>query len=109
MLDPPISAIEAKRGIEILLRLGLIKKQNGSYVQTDTVITTGDEVQNIAVANFQRETSDLSRRAITRLGNKQEISTLTFGTNKTGFKEIQSEIRAFRKKLITIIAKPKAS
>ncbi|MGB7567565.1 MAG: TIGR02147 family protein [Chitinivibrionales bacterium] len=104
MLDPPISAIEAKRGIELLVRLGLIKKQNGSYVQTDTVITTGDEVQNIAVANFQRETSDLSRRAISRLGNKQEISTLTFGTNKMGFKEIQSEIRAFRKKLITIIA-----
>jgi uncharacterized protein (TIGR02147 family) len=104
LLDPPISAIEAKQGIDPLLRLNLLKKHGGSYVQTQSAITTGDEVQNIAVANFQRETSGLSQRAITRLGSRQEISTLTFGTNKTGFKEIQSEIRAFRKKLISILA-----
>jgi len=104
LLDPPISAKEAKQGIDLLLRLNLLKKHDGSFVQTDTSITTGNEVQNIAVANFQRETSQLSQRAITRMGNRQEISTLTFGTNKTGFKEIQSEIRAFRKKLISIIA-----
>jgi uncharacterized protein (TIGR02147 family) len=103
-LDPPISAIEAKQGIDLLLRLNLLKKRESSYVQTQSAITTGDEVKNIAVANFQRETSRLSQRAITRLGNRQEIATLTFGTNKTGFKEIQSEIRAFRKKLMNIIA-----
>jgi len=104
LLDPPISAKEAKQGIDLLLRLNLLKKHDGPFVQTDTSITTGNEVQNIAVANFQRETSQLSQRAITRMGNRQEISTLTFGTNKTGFKEIQSEIRAFRKKLMSIIA-----
>jgi uncharacterized protein (TIGR02147 family) len=102
-LDPPISAKEAKQGIELLLRLNLLKKRDGPFVQTDASITTGNEVQNIAVANFQRETSQLSQRAITRMGNRQEISTLTFGTNKTGYKEIQSEIRAFRKKLIGLI------
>jgi uncharacterized protein (TIGR02147 family) len=102
-LDPPISAKEAKQGIELLLRLNLLKKRDGPFVQTDASITTGNEVQNIAVANFQRETSQLSQRAITRMGNRQEISTLTFGTNKTGYKEIQSEIRAFRKKIIGLI------
>ena len=104
LLDPPISAKEAKQGVELLLRLNLLKKQDGAYVQTAAAITTGDEVRNIAVADFQRKTSDLSRRAIARFGNQQEISTLTFGTNETGFKEIQSEIRAFRKKLISMIA-----
>jgi uncharacterized protein (TIGR02147 family) len=103
LLDPPISAKEAKQGIDLLLRLNLLKKRVGPFVQTDASITTGNEVQNIAVANFQRETSQLSQRAITRMGNRQEISTLTFGTSKTGYKEIQSEIRAFRKKLIGLI------
>jgi uncharacterized protein (TIGR02147 family) len=103
LLDPPISAKGAKQGIELLLRLNLVKKRDGPFVQTDASITTGNEVQNIAVANFQRETSQLAQRAITRMENRQEISTLTFGTNKTGYKEIQSEIRAFRKKLIGLI------
>jgi uncharacterized protein (TIGR02147 family) len=86
LLDPPISAKAAKQGVDLLVRLNLLKKINGSYVQTDTAISTGDEVQNIAVANFQRETSALSRRAIARMGRRQEISTLTFGVNEMGFK-----------------------
>jgi uncharacterized protein (TIGR02147 family) len=107
MVDPPISAKEAKQGVELLLRLNLLKVQDGKYVQTNAAVTTGDEVQSIAVANFQRALSDLSKRAITRMGNRQEISTLTFGTNDEGFKEIQAEIRAFRKKLIAIIERQK--
>jgi uncharacterized protein (TIGR02147 family) len=103
LLDPPISAKEAKQGVDLLQRLNLLKKIEGGYAQTDVSVTTGDEVQNIAVANFQRATSDLCKRAITRMGSEQEISTLTFGTSEVGFKEIQSEIRAFRKKLICLI------
>ena len=79
MVNPPISAKEAKQGVELLLRLNLLKVQDGKYVQADAAVTTGGEVQSIAVANFQRALSDLSKRAITRMGNQQEISTLTFG------------------------------
>jgi uncharacterized protein (TIGR02147 family) len=102
-LSPPISSKQAKQGIELLLRLNLLKKTDGSYMQTDSAVTTGDEVHNIAVANFQRQASELARRAIARMGRRQDISTLTFGVNEAGFKEIQTEIRAFRKKLISIL------
>jgi uncharacterized protein (TIGR02147 family) len=103
MMRPPISAKTVKKGIELLMRLKLIARKDGGYVQTDHVITTGNEVTSLAVTNFQKETIALAAGALGLSAKEREISTLTFGTNRQGFRQIQSEVIAFRKKLIEII------
>jgi uncharacterized protein (TIGR02147 family) len=103
MMRPPISAKTAKKGVQLLLRLKLIARKDGRYVQTDQVITTGNEVKSLAVTNFQKETMDLATGALALSLKEREISTLTFGTNEPGFRQLQSEIIAFRKKCIDII------
>ena len=103
MLSPPISAALARRGVTLLLRLNLIKKQGDGYIQTGASITTGDLVKSLAVARFQKQTIDLAAKALSRPLQEREIATLTFGTNEAGFRQIQAEIIAFRKKLIEII------
>jgi uncharacterized protein (TIGR02147 family) len=103
MMQPPISAKTAKKGVELLMRLNLIARKDGRYVQTDQVVTTGNEIKSLAVTNFQKETIDLAVGALALPSKKREISTLTFGTNEQGFRQIQSEVIAFRKKCIDII------
>jgi mannose-6-phosphate isomerase-like protein (cupin superfamily) len=48
MVNPPITISEAKKSIELLLSLGLIRKGvDGTFERTDAVITAGDELSVI--------------------------------------------------------------
>jgi uncharacterized protein (TIGR02147 family) len=104
MVFPRITAKQAKESVELLLRLGLLEKKGGRFVQTDTVVTTGDEVYSIAVRNFQKENLRLASEALEKLGDEKEISTITFGTNLEGYRQVKREIIAFRKRLLSLMA-----
>lgn len=104
MVFPRITAKKAKESVELLLRLRLIAKKDGKLVQTNTVITTGDEVYSIAVRNFQKENLLLASEALEKLDNEKDISTITFGTNLEGYRQIKREVIGFRKRLLGIMA-----
>lgn len=104
MVDPPIRAQEAKKAIETLNKLGLIKKDTkGVYKQTDAVVTSGDEVDSFHVANFQLSTMDYAKRALEKVkGKDRDISVVTMTLSEESFLKIKQEIQEFRKKLCRI-------
>ena len=106
-LNPPISTPQAKNAVRLLLELGLIKRMtSGRYCQTDKSLTTGDQVQSLAVAAFQKENLRLAAEAINRHKRQhRDISTLTAGISDAGFQRIKEEVAAFRKRLAEIIEK----
>lgn len=104
LVYPRITAKQAKESVELLLRLKLLEKKDGKFMQTDTVVTTGDEVYSIAVRNFQKENLRLASDALELLSDEKDISTITFGTNSEGFRQVKREIVAFRKRLLGIMA-----
>ncbi|MGA2508548.1 MAG: TIGR02147 family protein [Chitinispirillaceae bacterium] len=106
-LDPPITAVQARKAVQMLLDLGLIKRTaSGRYCQTDKSLTTGDHVQSLAVQAFQKENLRLAAEAIDRHKRyDRDISTLTTSISEAGFRRISEEIAAFRKKLAGIIEK----
>ena len=66
-LNPPVTAKQAKRAVELLLETGLIRRTDcGRYSQTDRSLTTGDHVQSLAVQTFQKENLRLAAEAIDR-------------------------------------------
>lgn len=72
----------------------------GIYFQKDTMISTGDEVDSIEVANFQLETIELAKNAIANIRSSQRnISTLTFSISEDGYKKIVDIIRSTRKEI----------
>ena len=106
-LDPPITVVQARKAVQMLLDLGLIKRTSSCrYCQTDKSLTTGDHVQSLAVQAFQKENLRLAAEAIDRhKRDDRDISTLTTSISEAGFRRISEEIAAFRKKLAGIIEK----
>jgi uncharacterized protein (TIGR02147 family) len=103
-LNPPITAVQAKKGVHLLLGLGLIQRSpDGRYIQTDTALTTGTTVGAVAVQAFQKENLRLAAEAIDRHDRAiRDISTLTVGISEEGFNRIVDEIARLRKRIAEI-------
>jgi uncharacterized protein (TIGR02147 family) len=103
-VSPPIKPAEAKKAVELLEKIGFIKKNaDGIYEQTDTFISTGYEARSVAITNFLMEMADLAKEAIDRYPrNKRDISSLTFSLSEQGFTTIQERLKDFRRELLEI-------
>ena len=106
MVRPAITSKQAKESVKLLLKLGLIEKKQGSYVQTNRAITTGDEVLSLAIQNFHIQNLVLAADTISICPpEERDISALVVGLSSKGFKTVKEEIRQFRKKLVDIVEK----
>ena len=99
LTSPSITAVQAKKSVKLLAKLGLIKKSDkGCYELTSTAITTGSSVKSLAVANFQRETMRLGSDAIDRYPQSmRDISTMSVGISEEGYKKITALLADCRK------------
>lgn len=103
-LSPPISAKEARNSVQLLEDLNLIKREDERYYLTDKALTTGDEWKSIAITNFQQQTIELSKEAITRYERAmRDISTVTMNINAHDFNEICDRITEFRRSIIAFV------
>ncbi len=104
LLVPSIKVSEAKKAIELLVRLGFIKKnRNGRYVQTNRFITTGEECRTIAVRIFQKDTIKLANEALERISKEmRDISTTTVTLSPEGFARLKEKLSEFRREVLKI-------
>jgi uncharacterized protein (TIGR02147 family) len=108
MVDPPISAREARESVRLLLKLKLIIKKGTAYVQASPIITSGDEVKSAAVQNFHVQNLALAAASIDGCpGPRRDLSCLVLGLSEEGIERIKKETREFRKKLLEIARKDK--
>lgn len=103
-LEPAISVGEAKNAIAELEHMGLIAKdKEGVYRQCDVALSTGDEIQSLYVANFQRQMFDLGKEALVNIVQEErDLSGLTITVSDEKFALIKDEIQSFRKRLLQI-------
>jgi len=102
MLVPPITAAQAKRSLELLLKLGMIKKEGKIYIQTSPLIATDREVSSLAVLNFHRTMGTLALESLDRIAKAERnitastlyISEETYSTIKTKIEELRKELLA---------------
>jgi uncharacterized protein (TIGR02147 family) len=104
-VSPAITPLQAKKAVELLEKLGMIKQgKDGFYAQCDDLITTGYDAPTVAVTNFLVSTIDLAREAIDRYPrDKRSISTLTFSCSAEGFKSIEERLKTFRREVLEIV------
>lgn len=104
-LSPPVDRKKIKEAVQVLKKLGLLKDTRGGSLQRiETMITTDDEVQSLAVANFHVEMSEMAGRAVMKeAAQEREFSALTILTSEKSFKTAKAEIQKFRKKLHSIL------
>jgi uncharacterized protein (TIGR02147 family) len=111
MLYPAITQKQAQKSIELLLRLGLIKRQaDGSYKVSSKMLTTGKDIQSLAVQRFHLECMDLAANALRELpGGKRNISGITLGISQEAFAKIEQVIISCQEEILDIAEKDKKS
>ncbi|MDD5673506.1 MAG: TIGR02147 family protein [Chitinivibrionales bacterium] len=94
LVVPAITPAQARKSVELLESLKLIfKNKIGGYEIADVAITTGEEVQSLAWANFQQETMRLALEARDRFPrDKRYLGTQTVGVSAETFKAIRQLI-----------------
>jgi uncharacterized protein (TIGR02147 family) len=104
-LEPRITKEQARKAIETLTGLGLVKKNiSGHYKAVEKALTTGPDIKGLSIANFQKVMMDLAKDAIdTNPANYRNISTVTFSVSEEAFREISAELDACRKRIVGMI------
>jgi uncharacterized protein (TIGR02147 family) len=99
---PRIRPLQAKKSVELLVKLGLVKKgKDGSFSVVDKCIATPREVLNLAIANFHREMGSRALEALNALPlEKRNFSAMTLGISEAAYKEICEDIYALRRKIL---------
>jgi uncharacterized protein (TIGR02147 family) len=103
-VHPRISPLQARKSVELLKRLGLIKKQpEGLYGVTDKLITTGHDVAGLAITNFHLETLGLASDAIKELPrDKRNVTGLTLGISRKTYELICEKTREFQSEILEL-------
>lgn len=104
MLTPQIGQREVKNAVELLEKLGLIKKDPaGIYALTDKFVTTGESWRSLVVKDFQRETIRLAAESLDRHKKEdRDISTVTVAINKKNIDELKVKITEFRNEILKL-------
>ncbi len=108
---PRISPIQAKGAVDYLLRNGFLKKDGTQgYVQTDPVISTGDEARSTILRRYHKAVLKQHMEAVDDISpDERDISSLTMSVSKENYSRIKKEVQAFRKRLLAIAAEPQSA
>jgi len=104
LLQPAITEKEAAHAITELSAMGLIQKDTEGYWRPSSdVVTTGDEVQWIQLADYQLTTMDMAKDALKKVPSKErDISYVTLTLDDETFGSVKSAVQTFRKHLLEI-------
>ncbi len=101
-LKPQITSSQAKKALKLLVKLGLLKKdENGKWEQSSKIVGTAPEVNSLTIANFHREMIGLAAEAIEQYpSEKRDITALTLNVKEEMMPQIKQKIASFRKELL---------
>jgi len=104
-LSPPITVKEAGTALELLQKLGFLRREKGRLVQAERNITTAREIISLAIANFHRQMIQRAGESIERTKpDKRDISSLTIALSAEKFEEAKRRIQEFRRELNVLLS-----
>ncbi len=108
---PPISAAEARRGVETLLKLGLVARgEGGRYRQTRRAIKADSAVTSLAVRSYMETVLDHAKAALNTMEKRERhLSSVTLGVSPEAYAQVVAEIQAFKDKVKGIVDKDERS
>ncbi len=105
-LYPAVSVDQVERSIALLESLGfIVKSGKKKWKQASTLISTGAEVQSVAIFNYHKNLLDLSKSILDRVpSGRRDISTMTLGVRKDRLQEIKKKIQSFRQDILKLVS-----
>jgi uncharacterized protein (TIGR02147 family) len=101
-LNPMISPSEAAKALDLLIKLGLlVRQEEGTLKQDAPKLEVDPDVSTLSIRNFNRNMIHLGKEAIERFPQEErEVSGLTLGVSKECAKEIKNMVREFKKQVL---------
>lgn len=102
-----VSEKDAEESIQLLSALGLLKKSANSLKQTNTNITTSDEVRSLLVKNYHRQMLQLAMSALERFpAANRDVSSITIPIHAKDLPKIKEHLQLMRKEILNMAAEP---
>lgn len=103
-LCPKIKTREAREGIVVLEKIGLITRdEQGFYRPVETLLTTGEQWESELITNLQIQMIDLGKKSLITVPKKErDISNITVKLSEKNLKLISTEIAALRQKILNL-------
>lgn len=104
MVRPAITESQAKKSIQVLEQLNLVRKNpDGYYERMDATLTTGDIWQSMAITDFQINTLDLAKKSYDLFDGKHRAhSTLSLSISEQDFKQIKNKLSGLRREILEL-------
>lgn len=104
-LLPPIMPSEAKKAVQLLLRLGLVEQcADGRFEQKDSSVIAEESIVSMAVRSFTKTMLDHSKNIMDVVGKEhRHVSGVTIGISQESYAVLAAEIDAFKDRVKIIV------
>jgi uncharacterized protein (TIGR02147 family) len=94
---------QARRAVQLLLKLDLIRKKGKGFERTSRLLSTGDVVDSVAVANFHRRMAEIAGASLDAVPKQErDVTACTVNVDEQGFQAIKKVVGECRKKVLSI-------
>jgi uncharacterized protein (TIGR02147 family) len=109
-LRPAITPAEAKEAVQLLLKLGLVRKNaQGGIEKVDDVVTTGPSADRESLKSGIRANLELALRALDDVSSDlRPFSYLTLSVSEESFDFIREKLRAVRREILDVVTRDTA-
>jgi uncharacterized protein (TIGR02147 family) len=104
-LNPVITTTQARESMELLLQLGVLQKRaDGRFVQTHSIISSGDAWRSFAVHTFQEATLKLALHSLENHPRQvRDFSTMSMSIAEKDLEVIRELTREYRKSVLKVV------
>lgn len=107
MCYPEVSAAEVRDSLDFLTKSGLLKRENGNFVQSETSVKGSTDATRLALRGMHREMSKLATPALELPKEIRNFSGVTMGLSRDTFGKIEKVLDECRRQIIDIAAEEK--
>ncbi|OGQ08544.1 MAG: hypothetical protein A3G32_00075 [Deltaproteobacteria bacterium RIFCSPLOWO2_12_FULL_40_28] len=105
LIRPSLTESQVEKSIELLVRLGFIKKRGKGYCQSSSLVTTGAESLEASLMHYHQNLLKLSHDLLPQIKPaERDVSALTLGIAKGRLPIIKKKVQEFRMEILKLVA-----
>ena len=105
-LGGTVTPSQVQESLDLLVETGLLVKTANGFRQSNPMITTDDEVQDMMVKLYHQQMMRVSMNMLSELDSEnRDFSALTFSIRRQDFPNLKKHIQLMRKELLDFSAK----
>jgi len=100
---PAITASQAKKAVDLLLSLGLLKEEKGRYIQSAALITADPDLASVAIPAYHRTMAQIAAQAVDSFHKtERDMSSCTVALDDVAMKKVREEVAASRRRIMEL-------